>query len=816
MIIIWSVYINNETIIITMRNNMKYSGIKSIFTLSACALAVNVAMAQEQASPVNEAKSSKKAVLEVIQVTAQKRTENAQETPISMNVLTASDLKEKSIEKIDDLQYAVPNLHMTETGISTQMFIRGIGTGNNQGFEQSVGQYIDGIHYGRQQLLRMPFLDLERAEVLKGPQSIMFGKNSVAGALNLSAAKPTQDTNAHVGLQYQPKFGATELTAMVSGGLTDTLSARLAVRDYSEDGYIENTFKNRDETARDEQAVRLSLLWEPNDDMNFLFKIEQDDFEGAGRQIEVIRDDPALAGAPIPGANFNQILAALGHPGGLTESDLNYQRQADSEESSTNSLNNATLTANFQFGDYTLTSVSGLVSYDFVESCDCDFTAAPVFSVSIDEEYEQFSQEIRLVSPLGEKFDWLGGIFYQTSELAFDDNITIPTDSVLGLLSGGALASITGRSASRNYQLDSDMWSVFFQGRYHFTEDLTLTLGGRYSSEEKTGSRVINIIDNPTGDITDNPSAPALFDAVFSIQSEQSPLSPAGHNLKGKRDESSFTPLINISYKIDSDIMAYASATTGFKAGGFDARANNVNSFEFDEEEATAFEVGVKSLLLDDTLEVNLSFYRTEYDNLQVSQFDGTLGFNVGNAKETVVQGLEVEGRWILSESLSMQYGIGYLDHEYKDFTNGNCASRQVPDGDIGPDGNQLCDYTGKSGQYTPKVTANIGFDYFTDISFLGFDYFRTTLGFYHSAKQNVDVNLNPLFEVDSYTKVDMRIALESENWNLAFFGKNITDEQVLTYVGNNPLSGSTFGTNTFYGFVDRPAVYGIQVDYNF
>jgi len=326
----------------------------------------------------------------------------------------------------------------------------------------------------------------------------------------------------------------------------------------------------------------------------------------------------------------------------------------------------------------------------------------------------------------------------------------------------------------------------------------------------------MNITDLNTGNITEDAMASVLFDAVFGINNEQSSLSPQGHNLSSQRDESSFTPLINVSYKIDNNIMAYASATTGFKAGGFDARANNVNSWEFDEEDATAYEMGIKSLLLDDTLEVNLSFYRTEYDNLQVSQFDGVLGFNVGNAKETVVQGVEVEGRWILTDGLSMQYGIAYLNHEYKDFTNGNCHSRQVPDGDVGSDGNQLCNYTGKSGQYTPKVTASIGFDYFTEISFLGLEYFRTTLGLFHSTKQNVDVNLNPLYEVDGYTKIDMRIALEGENWNIAIFGKNMTDEDVLTYVGNNPLSGSTFGTDTFYGFVDRPAVYGIQLDYNF
>ncbi len=782
-----------------------------IIPLTLIASSLSMALHAEEAK-----ESTKKATLEVIEVTAQKRSENAQETPLSLNVLTADQLKEESIEKIADLQYAVPNLHMTETGISTQMYVRGIGTGNNQGFEQSVGQYIDGIYYGRQQLIRAPFLDLERVEVLKGPQSIMFGKNSVAGALNMISAKPTQDFMANIDLEYLPKFGAKEINGVISGGLTDTLSARLAVRDYSEDGYIKNTFRGRDETIRDETAVRLSLLWEPNDEMNFLLKVEKDSFDGTGRQIEIIRDDVALEGAPIPGLNFGQILGILGHPGAITESELNFERQADDPEFSRNDLTNITLTGNFNLGDYTLTSVTGLVSYEFTEECDCDYVAAPIFNAAINEQYDQFSQELRIISPLGEKFDWVGGLFYQTSELDFDDNIKVPDNSVLGLLSGGALLPLTGKGAGRNYQLDTDMWSVFFQGNIHFTEQLTLTLGGRYTNERKTASRLLNITDLSSGEITQDPVAPILFDVVFAIQNQQSPLSPEGHNLTGSRDESSFTPLINLQYKFSDDVMAYASATTGFKAGGFDARANNINSWEFEEEEATAFEFGIKSSLLDNTLEANLSFYRTDYDNLQISQFDGVLGFNVGNAKKTVVQGVELEGRWLLAETLTMQYAIAYLDHEFTDFTNGNCYNRQVPDGDIGADGNQLCDYTGKSGQYTPKFTGSLGFDYFTEISFAGFEYFRTSLNLYYAGKQNVDVNLNPLYEIDSYTKVNLRIALEAENWNIALVGRNLTNEEILTYVGNTPLSGGTFGTNTFYGFVERPSVIGLQFSYNF
>ncbi|MGB0496493.1 MAG: TonB-dependent receptor domain-containing protein, partial [Kangiellaceae bacterium] len=290
-----------------------------------------------------------------------------------------------------------------------------------------------------------------------------------------------------------------------------------------------------------------------------------------------------------------------------------------------------------------------------------------------------------------------------------------------------------------------------------------------------------------------------------------------GHSLSGSRDESSLTPLLSLQYKLSDNIMFYGSAVTGFKSGGFDARANNTSSFEFEEEEATSYEFGVKTSLLDNTLELNAAYYKTDYDNLQVSQFDGVLGFTVGNAKKTEVQGIEIDGRWLISEGLTMNYSLGYLDHEFKDFDNGNCYSFQaVLDPDSYNAETGLCDYTGKSGQYTPEFTANVGFQYAKQVSLGIFDYFTSNLGFYHSSSQNVDVNLNPLFEIDSYTKVDLRIALEGEHFNFAIFGKNITNEKILTYVGNVPLSINSFGTNTFYGFVDRPASYGVQIAYEF
>ena len=169
--------------------------------------------------------------------------------------------------------------------------------------------------------------------------------------------------------------------------------------------------------------------------------------------------------------------------------------------------------------------------------------------------------------------------------------------------------------------------------------------------------------------------------------------------------------MVNGEWDINDQTMLYASATSGFKAGGFDGRANNPFSFEFEEEQAEACEIGSRSLLFAGAVELNATYFFTNYQNLQVSQFDGTFGFNVGNAKEAEVQGIEVEGRWAMTEDLTLAYSYAWLDFEFTDFKNGNCYNRQVPDGDTA-NGIRLCDYTGKSGQYAPKNSASLSLDY--------------------------------------------------------------------------------------------------------
>ncbi|MBX3705738.1 MAG: TonB-dependent receptor [Pseudomonadales bacterium] len=743
-------------------------------------------------------------VLEEIIVTAQKRAESLQDVPISISTVSGEKMTENAIFKIDDLQAFVPNLSMTETGLSTQVLIRGIGSGNNPAFEQSVGTYVDGIHYGRSQLLRLPFLDLERVEVLRGPQSILFGKNSIAGALNLTTAAPTDVLEGQASINYSADGGAAEYTGVISGPISERLSGRLAARQLDEDGWMKNTFKGQDEVERDESAVRLSLRWDASDDLRVDLKAEWAEFDNVGRPVEIVKDDSAVAG-PFQGLNFAQILGVVGYPGAL-EHDEDNRRQTDGRELSNNEVRNVTLNVDLSVGELTVTAISAFLSYEFDEIYDGDWVGAPMFLGGGGENYEQFSQELRVASPTGGTIDWIAGVFYQTSELRYYDRLIFPANSVLSALLPPA-GPILGSEVARDFQGDSDLAAVFAQATWHFGDRTHLAVGGRYTWEDKKGFREVNILDSASGAVTSSPVVPIIWSAL-GIASEQA----GGHSIAASRSEAVFTPLINLVWDATDDTMLYGTYSTGFKAGGFDARANSPSYFEFRDEEATTFEVGAKSTFFNGATELNVALYRTEYDNLQTSQFDGGLGFTVGNAKETVVQGIELDGRWAMTESLAMNFGLAYLDHEYKDFRNGNCYAGQVPDGDV-VNGIPLCDYSGKSGWYTPELSGILSLRHVTALP-AGLT-LQSNFDVSYQGEQNVHVNLDPNGEIDATTRMNLRLALQAQSWELALLVQNLTDEQPLTLVSDVALT-SSFGTSTYNAFVTRPRTTYLRASYHF
>lgn len=770
--------------------------------------------------------------LEEIIVTAQKRSESLQDVPLSVSALSGDKLADAGIENIEDLTAYLPNVHFTETGFSTQVRVRGIGSDNSQGFEQSVGMYIDGIYYGRSQLFRTPMMDMARAELLRGPQSTLFGKNSVAGALNLTTAKPTDEFEAMISSSYEFEHEQTEINGVLSGPITDDFRARLAIRTYEENGYFDNTFKDLDEAYSEEEAVRLTLEWTPTEDLTLQLKGERNEFETKGRAIEITYDEPLVAGQ----RDYADVLDLLAQP--EIDTELNYQRQTDVDESSDNQIDNFTFTANYELNDHTVTFVTGLLEYDYQEFCDCDFVAAEILELELNEEYEQFSQEIRITSPLGETFEWIAGVFYQDYDQTFTDDLGISDTNILPSLSA-SLAPLRDTGVSRAFEQTSEAYSVFGRVTWNISNQFQMIFGGRYTQEDKEASKVLSLFVPSTGESTSDLQAGLVYLGAFNLESEAlasfdeqgNRIPDTGHNVSGDRSESSFDPLIIAQYQFNDDVMVYGSFTTGFKAGGFDPRSNSVGNFgpanangnapenlffEFEDESTDAYELGVKSTLADGRGELNISLYRTDYEDLQISQFDGAVGFNVGNAKETRVQGIEIDGRWLIAEGLTASYGASWLDFEYLNFKNGNCYAGQTRDGlDLDNNGSiDTCDYTGKRGVYAPDYTLNMTLDYVTaitnDINFVGFIDVQQVDG------HNVHVNLDPQGEIDAYTMLGARLGVETDNWSVAVLGKNLLDEEVLSYSANAPLSDTRFATNSHYSFVRRPRTVALEGVYKF
>jgi iron complex outermembrane recepter protein len=747
--------------------------------------------------------------LDVVTVTAQRREQAVTEVPIAIIVLEGETLSELSIDTLDDLQLSVPNLQVTQTGIGTQMYIRGIGTGNDPAFEQSVAQLIDGVSYGRAQLIRAPFFDIERVEVLRGPQSVLFGKNTVAGALSLITAAPTQEFEASATLTWMPEFGDRQAEAVVSGPLSEQLSGRVAVRYAAADGFVSNPNRGRDEPNRDDFAIRGTLLYEPTERFDLTLKLEHNRFDALGREIEVVSDVNTVTlpgGVPLTYANA---LAGAGLPGSITDSTLNFVRDANAGEYADNQIFNATLTANYDLGFGTLTSITGYVDYSRDELADLDFTNASILTGLLDETYDQFTQEVRIVSNPDQRLRWIGGAFYQSSSLTNND-ITGFGPSIANL----GFAPLANVGLQRDYQTDSTAFAVFGELAFDVTERLRVIGGLRWTTEDKDATRQIVATTSPLafdGTLVTNPVTLAVIQGGLGV-ALNNPGGGAGHNLNQSRSESRLTPSITVEFDVSDDVMIFAAYKEGFKGGGFDVRGNRTAFFEFDDETVESYEAGLRADLLGGRAQFNATAYFAQYSNLQISQFDGTIGFNVGNAGETEISGVDFDGRLAISENLTLAAGASFLDFEYTDFRRGNCAFQQTPNGDV-VNGVTLCDYTGRRGRFTPEWSSFVRLSYdrqLTDTLALS-----SVLNAGYTGSHNIHDNLDARGEVDGYTMVDMRVAIGTDTWQLAVLGRNLLDEEVLTFAANVPFASSV-GANTQYAVPLRPRSIGVQASVRF
>ncbi|WP_235302878.1 TonB-dependent receptor [Sphingopyxis sp. MWB1] len=750
--------------------------------LSASAL-VAPATAIAQAAPSTQEQGG----LQEIIVTAQKRAEGLSDVPISISAVSGEQVENYGQTNLEQISSSVPNLKITQTAIANRIAIRGIASGDNKGFEQSVAMFVDGVYYGRDQLSRLPLIDMERVEVLRGPQPTLFGKNAIAGAVNITTRSPTDEVEGSISGLYEFNHKELILTGVLSGPLSEGLEARVVGYHRSMDGYFYNQKLDRNEPNVEEYYARGKLEFDRGGPFSAELKLEYADFETKGQPRDVF-------GAV---GNYKDVFQGPF----FVSTDADYVREDNGYESR-NKVFGATLNSELDIGERTLTSVTALLDYKTRETVDVDFSGVSFLDgTNLREDYRQFSQELRLTSPGGEAFDYIAGVYYQHAKLDVQD-FTLFNPTFLAL--GPPFNALGDTRNDRDYSQTSDLISAFAQGELSLTDRLRLTAGARFNHEKKSGRRALAIVQGPLS------TAPRpVVEAVFRA------LNIEEHEIAGKLSEDSFNPMVNVQYDATDDLMLYASYARGTKAGGFDVRSNSLpdsttvakpGEFKFDDESADNIEAGLK--FKSRNIAFNLSVYRTKYKDLQVNIFDGTLNFNVRNAAAARTQGVEADFRAALAPGLTLGGAIAYLDFEFTNFTDGQCYYQQTP----GPDG--FCDYTGKRNGLTPEWSGNLNLDYVTPVSGDLKAAFNLNADF--SSSYIAAVNLDPRTKQDAYAKIGARLALaHSDNrWEVALIGRNLTNQRILQTSSSMPLATTiTRGAgNAYNGIIDRPRTIALQL----
>lgn len=734
--------------------------------------------------------------LEEIVVTAQKREEKLQDVPIAISAFAGDALRSNNVVNLQDLSGSEPSLFVAESFVGDSIFVRGLGSGqNNLGFEQAVGQVVDGYFYGRSRFSRISFLDIQRVEVLKGPQGALIGKNTTAGAINITTAKPTEEFEAWVTTSYE--FEADEgvsVEGAVSGPISDTVRGRVAVKYVDRDGYIKNTITGEDDVTKKDLVGRVSLLWDASDDVEVQFQYQYGklDHEGGNNQYSFC--DTTTDQSPAPGfqSSTGGLVAAFGD-----DCRANYRRTGTATKNGVNvegketNFDTYALTVKWDLGEHTLTSLTGYAEYDYADLQDGDRSPAEGTLPEFAENYEQFTQEFRLTSSLGERYDYIAGLFFMDKEQKTDYlvhfNVPVP---------------FLGATRGTYTKDEATTYAVFGQFTTHLTDQWDVTVGGRYTYEEKEATSN----QFPTILYTNTPQAVCInpIPGVCSV-----------HNIKDKFDEDNFSPVVNLQWRPNDDAMYYASVRRGFKAGGYDHNLvaagtdpDIMSRFRFDSEEVTAYELGAKLTLADGAAQLNASLFRSEFDDLQLGGFlDSTSAVNtVTNAAGATSQGAEVDFTWRASEGLTLFVALAYLDSTYDDYDDAPCYTLQSA-GCV----NGRQDLSDQKLQFTSDWKGTASAEY---VWVLGDN--MTLTGFVQLSYVDdfpLQADLDPKLFQDEYIKVDARVTLANADgkWEVSLVGRNLDNELTTSYGDDVPAQAGTVWRS-----VDAPRSISLQATWRF
>lgn len=716
-----------------------------------------------------EAEASATGSPDDIVVTARRRSENQRDVPVAISSVSGDQLVRANIAAVRDLVVTQPALYFSYGSAAPFTLIRGFGSGSNISFDQAVGKFVDNIAYNRDQDARLPLFDIERLEVLKGPQVLLYGTSTTAGALNITTKKPGDTFAADLSSSYE--FNNNEL--LLQGGVTTPLTEKASVRvaGYYQrlaKGWVRNDLTGTNDPRDKNYGVRGTVRLEPTDALTVFLKAEYTNVEQRGGLLQPYAQTviPAVAFPEIRLDDHRSVSNAGAPYGALDFIDMhNETYQSDVQ---------------WKLLGGTLAATTGYRKSFVRQSVDADGSNLPLFQAVPTSYYKQFSHEMRYFGEAG-PIEYVAGGYFEWNKL----NITNPAQFNIQPL--GAPVPPVGRMATMDQRTHT--YSGYLDLTYHVTSQLSVEAGVRYSRIKKTADqetfayRVVPGSANYT-----LAQYRALQDS--SLNPTFSRFGGAPHSFVGLRNkEGHWQPQVVLQYKLDPRSMVYAKYVKGAKAGGFDYTYSGTNPAlaRFDSEAAESFEIGAKGLIADGKIEFAIDAFRTTFTDLQVSVYDGVATFLVSNVGKARTQGVEAEVTWRPMPGLSVNLNGTYLDAKYISFPGVACYyALQV----LTPAG-QVCRQD-LSGTRTPMSSkwgggARVNYEHPLTGDLL------MTEGVEVSGRTGFNAGTinNPRHYQKRFAQLNAQVGIKAENgpWEVAIFGKNLTDKQYMEFAAQTVLT---------------------------
>jgi iron complex outermembrane receptor protein len=727
------------------------------FTFAAPAMAQDVAVEEE----------------ETVVVTARRREEQLQDVPIAITVQTAEQLDQRGAENITVLQQTTPNatVQVARGSNSTLIaFIRGVGQQDPLwGFEPGVGLYVDDVYLARPQAAVLDIFDIQRIEVLRGPQGTLYGRNTVGGAVRYVTA-PMDPVEPHLSARFQAgSYNQTDVILSGSLPLSDTLVVGGALALYARDGFGENLVTGAEHYNKDVDAFRFSAEWTPTDALSIRFTADGVDDDSNPRH------GSRLASFPLGGPSYDVL-------------DSVYDTRAGSGDGNHVETRGQAIHADYEINDnLTLRSITAWREGETNGTIDFDNTEFPTLDIPAFYADEQFTQEVQLLFNY-DRIQGVAGLYYLDgmAEGAFD--------TVLG----GLNTTIFTQG-----QVDTESLAAFADVSIDLTESLALSVGARWTRDDKTGQVYRQNFTGIRSPFFGNAAAvPGLVRTNYTNSAEFEEV----------------TPRVSLTWEPTEELTLYTSYSQGFKSGGFDMRGDavftpdTVNGYQ--PEFVDTYEVGFHSSFLDGRLNLSGAVFHSDYSDMQITRQEpttlGGIASFVDNAASAEIDGAELEGALHFTDNFSANFAVGYIDGAFNEYISNTVVANPAP-----PPATIVVpiDLSGSAAlQNTPDLTASLSFTY--TVALVGGELAFTPSAAYRGDSQMFEFAA-PLLDQTAYTLYNASVTWTSDNdrWRFGLHGQNLGDEEYR--VGGYNFPGATFG-NSIIGFYGPPQTWTASVEVRF